>query len=95
LRCIITAEEDCFTTINELPDMETDTYLNERNMFVENEHAAVGKYKTINQPLKFLQTKFDNNWSAPDLGDDSLTVLKELNYNPEQIKELLKKNVIK
>ena len=88
-------EDFCFTTINELPDMETDTYLNERNMFVENEHAAVGKYKTINQPLKFLQTKFDNNWSAPDLGDDSLTVLKELNYNEEQIKELMNKNVIK
>ncbi len=88
-------EDFCFTTINELPDMEKDTYLTERNMFVENEHAAVGKYKTINQPLKFLQSKFDNNWSAPDLGDDSLTVLKELNYNDEQIKELMNKNVIR
>jgi len=88
-------EDFCFTPINDLPEIENDAYLNERGMFVENEHSAVGKYKTINQPLKFLQTKFDNNWSAPDLGDDSLTVLKELSYSDEQIKELLNKNVVK
>ena len=64
-------------------------------MFAENEHAAVGKYKTINQPLKFLQNKFDNNWSAPDLGDDSLSILKELNYNDAQINELKNKSIVK
>ncbi len=89
-------EEDfCFTTINDLPDMENDAYLNERHMFVENEHAAVGKYKTINQPLKFLQSKFANNWSAPDLGDDSASILKELNYDDAHIAALKNKSIVK
>ncbi len=88
-------EDICFTGINDLPDMENDAYLNERGMFAENEHAAVGKYKTINQPLKFKQTKFDNNWSAPDLGDDSASILKELNYSAEAQSELVNKNIIK
>ncbi len=89
------AEDICFTGINDLPDMENDAYLNERGMFAENEHAAVGKYKTINQPLKFKQTKFDNNWSAPDLGDDSASILKELNYSEDAQSELINKNIIK
>ncbi len=89
-------EDDfCFTAVNDLEDMESDPYLNERGMFAENEHAAVGKYKTINQPLKFKQTKFDNNWSAPDLGEDTAGILKELNYSEADLAVLLNENVIK
>ncbi|HLP21964.1 MAG TPA: CoA transferase, partial [Chitinophagales bacterium] len=88
-------DDICFTTINELPELEHDAYLNERGMFVENEHTAVGKYKTINQPLKFLQTKFDNNWSAPELGDDSATILNELQYDSTRIAALKNKSIIK
>jgi alpha-methylacyl-CoA racemase len=89
-------EEDiCFTGINDLDEIENDKYLNERSMFIENEHPAVGKYKTINQPLKFKESNFANQWSAPDLGDDSAGILRELNYNDERISELRDKNVVK
>ena len=88
-------EDICFTGINDLAEIENDAYLQQRGMFIENEHAAVGKYKTINQPLQFLQTKFDNNWSAPDLGDDSASILKELNYTDTRIGELNQKGIVK
>ncbi len=88
-------DDICFTTINDISDMEKDVYLNERKMFAENEHPAVGKYKTINQPLKFKQTTFDNNWSAPDLGDDTASVLQELGYSETQITELKNKSIVK
>ncbi|HRG89130.1 MAG TPA: CoA transferase [Chitinophagales bacterium] len=89
-------EDDfCFTTINDLEELENDAYLNERHMFVENEHPAVGRYKTINQPLKFLQAKFDNNRSAPELGYDTSAILIEMNYNETQIKELKDKSIVK
>jgi alpha-methylacyl-CoA racemase len=89
-------EEDiCLTTINDISEIEHDAYLNERKMFVENEHAAVGKYKTINQPLKFKQTNFDNNWNAPDLGDDTEAILQELNYSATDISALKQKGIIK
>lgn len=88
-------EDICLTTVNSLADMESDKQLAERNMLLENEHPAVGKYKTINQPLKFKQTIFDNNWSAPDLGDDSSSILKELNYTEEAIQQFSNKGVVK
>ncbi len=88
-------EDICLSPVNELSEMEQDTYLNERNMFAENEHPAVGKYKTINQPLKFKQNTFDNNWSAPDLGADTANILKELNYTAETISALKEKRIIK
>ena len=89
-------EEDiCLTAVNELSELENDKYLKERNMFVENEHPAVGKYKTINQPLKFKETKFDNNWNAPGLGDDTESVLKEIGYADNDLSDLRKRGLIK
>ncbi len=89
-------EEDiCLTAVNGLNELERDSYLVERKMLIENEHNAVGKYLTINQPLKFKQANFDNNWSAPDLGDDSATVLQELKYSNETIATLKNKGIVK
>ncbi len=89
-------EDVCLTPINELSELEKDRYLIERQMFLENEHPAVGKYKTINQPLKFKQAKFDsNNWSAPALGHDSASVLKEINYTDDRILALKQSGVVK
>ncbi len=72
-------DDFCFSTINDLNEIENDEYLNERNMFVVNQHSAVGEYKTINQPLKFLCNSFANNWSAPELGEDNDAITQELN----------------
>ena len=88
-------EDICLTVVNDLSELEHDPYLNERNMFLTNEHPAVGKYKTINQPLKFNQTAFDNNWNAPELGDDTSAILAALNYDDKQITELKESGVIK
>ena len=88
-------EDICITTVNELSELEHDQYLNERNMFLNNEHPAIGKYKTINQPLKFKQTSFDNNWNAPELGDDSSSILKDLKYDEKRISELTGKGIVK
>ena len=83
------------TAINGLGDLGGDVYLNERNMFVEHEHSGIGKYKTINQPLKFMQAKFANTRQAPALGEDTMDVLKELGYTNEKITDLKKNNIVK
>lgn len=88
-------DDICLTKVNTLDELEHDAYLTERGMFCLNEHPAVGKYKTINQPLKFKQAKFDNNWNAPQLGEDTAAVLKGLGYSDTDIKDLKKKGLIK
>jgi crotonobetainyl-CoA:carnitine CoA-transferase CaiB-like acyl-CoA transferase/putative sterol carrier protein len=89
------ADDICLTVVNDLEEIENDKYLNERKMFLENEHVSVGKYKTINQPLKFLASSFANNWSAPDLGDDTATVLNELKLSDSEIAQLKDKGIVK
>ena len=57
--------------------------------------TGIKKNKTINQPLKFKEATFDNNWNAPELGSDSASILKELNYTDAQISEMQSKGVVK
>jgi alpha-methylacyl-CoA racemase len=88
-------EDICLTKINEPRDLAIDTYLQERGMFIENEHPAVGKYKTINQPLKFKGATFGENWPAPVLGSDTSAILNELGYATGRVIDLANKQVIK
>lgn len=88
-------EDICFTVINSMSDLAGDKYLNERKMFIDTLHPVAGNYKTISQPLKFEQHENKTSWPAPDLGHDTLAILKELNYTDEQIANLRTKNTVK
>ena len=51
--------------------------------------------KTIAQPIKFASQKDSENWIAPQLGEDTSAILKELNLTDEKINELISQNIIK
>ncbi len=92
---LLKSEDICLTPVNELEELAHDAYLQERGIFLTNEHPAVGSYQTINQPLKFLTNGFANNWSAPDLGSDSASILKEIGYDEPRIHQLSSANTVK
>lgn len=92
---LMKGEDVCLTAVNDLNELANDSYLNERDMFVVNEHSSVGKFKTIQQPIKFKYANIGEQWNAPELGEDSTGVLRELNYTDERIAELRSSNVVK
>jgi crotonobetainyl-CoA:carnitine CoA-transferase CaiB-like acyl-CoA transferase len=87
-------DDICLTPINELDEIATDKYLNERKLFVD---FKIGDkdFKTIAQPVKFASVTGDNNWIAPQLGEDTYTILKELSLTDDKINELKRSNIIK
>lgn len=84
----------CLTGILEMDELASDTYLNDRQMFVEHEHPVYGKYKGIAQPIKFLGTPASKGWPPPLLGEDNMAILKELGYSNDEIDELVKKGAV-
>jgi alpha-methylacyl-CoA racemase len=89
------AKDDiCLTPINDLSEIGTDKHLNERQLFID---FQIGSHqiKTIAQPVKFSSTADGNNWIAPQLGEDSYTILKEMGITDEKITELTKQNIVK
>jgi len=75
-------------------EIENDPQIKAREMVVEQDHPTAGKVKTIGVPIKFSETKAQAHWPAPLLGEDSYSILKELNKTEEEIQELTNKKVI-
>lgn len=84
----------CLTAILEMDELESDKYLNDRQMFVEHEHAVYGKYKGIAQPIKFTGTPSSKGWAPPLLGEDNILILKELGYSSREIDQLIKNGAV-
>ena len=87
-------DDICLTPVNELDELATDKYLNERKLFVDSQ-VGDKSFKTIAQPIKFASGNSDDHWIAPQLGEDTHAILSELKYTDETINALLKENIIK
>jgi crotonobetainyl-CoA:carnitine CoA-transferase CaiB-like acyl-CoA transferase/putative sterol carrier protein len=89
------AKDDiCLTPVNDLDELASDVYLNERKLFID--FDVNGKtFKTIASPVRFESTGASNNWIAPRLGEDTYNILIESGMDESQIKNLIKKNIIK
>ncbi len=85
----------CITPVNDLKEVLNDEYLNEQKLFIENQHPAMGNFKTLRHPLKFESTNFAQNRIAPELGEDTTAILKQSGYNDDEIKQLHEKGIIK
>lgn len=65
-----------------------------RKMFIETEHPIAGKLKVVGSPIKMSETPPRINRPAPLLGQHTGELLESLlNYRPEQIEELKRRNV--
>ncbi len=84
----------CLTAILEMDELETDEYLQERNMFVEHNHPVYGQYKGIAQPIKFSDSEPFQGWAPPMLGEDNENILQELGYTEDEVSELLSSGAV-
>lgn len=84
----------CLTPILDIDELEQEPHHVARNMFVEMEHAAYGKLKGINQPIKFSETPAEPAWAPPLAGEDNAAILQELGYDEASISDLLQKGVL-
>jgi crotonobetainyl-CoA:carnitine CoA-transferase CaiB-like acyl-CoA transferase len=64
------------------------------DFFVDWDHPQYGKIKVLNNPIKLSKTPAEIKRKAPDLGEHTDTIMKELGYGPESIATMKKSGVI-
>ena len=84
----------CLTPVLDISEIETDPQIQARQMIYEQEHPACGKNKGLGVPLKFSATPAHPTGPSPDLGEDTLSILEEIGYKPEEIEALRKEGII-
>jgi crotonobetainyl-CoA:carnitine CoA-transferase CaiB-like acyl-CoA transferase len=92
---IMAKEDFCLSPVLEIQEVEHDRHLRERGIFVEQSHPVHWVSKGIGPPIKFSETAAASSWAAPCLGEDTISLLRELGYDQNKIDELLKSGIVK
>ena len=66
----------------------------ENDFSVEWDHPDYGKIKVLNNPIKLSETKAEIKCKAPELGEHTDDILKDLGYSAELIDDMKGKGVV-
>ena len=80
--------------IYDMSEVFNDPQVISQNAVVEVDHPKVGKIRIVNQAVKLSRTPAKITHSAPELGEHSEEILRELCYSETQIQEFKTKKII-
>jgi crotonobetainyl-CoA:carnitine CoA-transferase CaiB-like acyl-CoA transferase len=64
------------------------------DFFVEWKHPRYGEIKVLNNPIKLSKTPAEIKRRAPDLGEDTGQIMRDLGYSEEEIGKLKQDGII-
>lgn len=83
-----------FSEVNTIDNVMKDDYFNEINFFFTENHPSEGKLLGARNPLLLNKKKLSQPSYAPNLGENTLEIMKKIGYKIKKINELKEKNII-
>ena len=85
----------CVAPVNNIKEALDDPQLQDRQMVLEIEHPTLGKIQQIGFPVKLSETPAKVRDLGHIMGADTQKIMEELGYSQEEIKRLMKEEIIK
>jgi crotonobetainyl-CoA:carnitine CoA-transferase CaiB-like acyl-CoA transferase len=92
---LLMEEDACVTPVQSLDEVFTDPHVLHRQMLVETNHPQAGRVRQIGVPIKFSQTPGEVRTPAPEIGEHTEEVLKQLGFSQGEIEGLRGEGVIR
>jgi crotonobetainyl-CoA:carnitine CoA-transferase CaiB-like acyl-CoA transferase len=83
-----------FSEVNTIDHIIKDDYFNEIDFFFTEKHPSEGKLLGTRNPLLLNKKKLTKPSYAPNLGENTLEIMKKIGFKSKRIKELKKQKVI-
>ncbi|MFH1351619.1 MAG: CaiB/BaiF CoA-transferase family protein [Pseudomonadota bacterium] len=80
----------CVGPVKTMAEAFEDPQIKFREMITEVEHPEIGKVPQLGIPIKLSESKGAIRCAAPGFGEHTLEILKDLGYNEQEIKDLMK-----
>lgn len=84
----------CISAINNIKEVLASPYFNGQKMFIEVEAEGNKNIKILRHPLQFYNSDFDKFWTAPNLGEDTATILSTLGLGEKEIEKLVLQGIV-
>jgi crotonobetainyl-CoA:carnitine CoA-transferase CaiB-like acyl-CoA transferase len=83
-----------FSPVLDRGELMQEQQLADNEMLFEQPHPTVGPITMMTPPFRFSRTKWRKPKPAPELGQHTAQVLRELGYSPKQIADLRTRRVV-
>ncbi len=80
--------------VHEFDDLVSDPHALHRNMFIDVTTPGVGTFKQTGCPIKLSETPYKVKNPPPAPGQDTLSILKDLNYSQKEIDEFYASKIV-
>ncbi len=87
-------KDTCVTTVKNLDEVFSDKHVLENELAVEINDEKFGKHWQLGFPFKLSDTPATYRSPAPDLGEQTESILSRLGYNSNQIAALYQQGII-
>lgn len=87
-------KDACVAPIKDFGEACKDPQIQTRDMVQTQEHAKVGKIKNIASPINYSRTPLRIRNIAPKVGEHTKTILKDLGYSKDEIKDYKRNGII-
>jgi len=84
----------CVMPVKSFSEACNDPQIKERKMIVELNHPKFGKIQNVASPIKYSRTPLTIRSLAPKIGQDTIEILKTLDYTDDDVKRFKKAGII-
>jgi formyl-CoA transferase len=90
----LTEHDIPFSPISSYEDIAVDPQMEATNVFVDVDHPRFGHFRTVDSPFTIEGSEKVKAGAAPELGEHTRLILKEMGYPEEKIQEFFDKGVV-